>query len=119
MTMISIIETASRDAYPALIVGLEAEFGRNGIVEIATLFLEAELADFHWQSRIAERHLGAYESLDGDDIELDRIAIIGVLGGAWFTATCIIDGDGEVHSMRDLRLMKNACNAELAFVAAR
>lgn len=119
MTMISIVQTASRDAYPALIAGLEAEFGREGSVEIATQYLEAECADFHWESRIEERHLGAYENLDDDGGELDRIAIIGVLRGAWFIAICVVDGDGAVHSMHDLRLFGSAWDADEAFVNAR
>jgi len=59
MTMITILQTASRDAYPALLAGLEAQFSGAGNVEIAARFLDAELADFHWQSRSAEldRHL--------------------------------------------------------------
>lgn len=119
MTMISIVQTASRDAYPALLASIEQQFGREGSVEIATRFLEAEAADFHWDSRIEERHLGSYESSDEDGEELERIAIIGQLRGAWFVATCIVDGDGAVHFMHDLRLFKSAWDADEAFCDAR
>ncbi len=118
MTMISILEVETRDAYPALIAGLEAQYGREGSVEIAGRFLDAELADFHWQSRMMERHLGRYEGdVDADDegVELERIAILGVLKGAWFVATCIVDGDGAVHDIFDLRLMDCEGQAHAAF----
>ena len=117
MTMISILQVETRDAYPALIAGLEAQYGLEGSVEIATYFLQAELADFHWQSRMLERHLGRYEGeIDADEgLELERIAILGVLKGAWFVATCIVDGDGAVHDIIGLRLMKSAWDAHEAF----
>lgn len=118
MTVISILQVEARDAYPALIAGLEAQYGREGSVEIAARYLDAELADFHWQSRMQERHLGRYEGeidADDEDLELERIAILGVLKGAWFVATCIVDGDGAVHDIFDLRLMKSAWDAHEAF----
>jgi len=116
MATISILQTASRDAYPALLAGIEQQFGCEGSVEIASQFLEAELADFHWESRIEERHLGAYEGETEESEELDRVAIIGQLRGVWFVAICIVDGNGAVHWMQDLRLMKSAADAENAFV---
>lgn len=118
MTMIAILQTQSRDAYPALVAGLEAQYGREGSVEIACRFLDAELADFHWQSRMLERHLGHYDGeIDDDDgeLELERIAILGVLKGAWFVAICIVDGDGAVHDIRGLRVMRSAGQAQAAF----
>ena len=121
MTMIAIVQTQSRDAYPALIAGLEAQYGREGSVEIACRFLDAELADFHWQSRMMERHLGRYEGASDDDdagLELERIAILGVLRGAWFVATCIVDGDGAVHDILGLRLMESESQACDAFERA-
>ncbi|WP_066664269.1 MULTISPECIES: hypothetical protein [unclassified Sphingomonas] len=118
MTMITILQTQSRDAYPALIAGLEAQYGREGSVEIACRFLDAELADFHWQSRTMERHLGRYEGAideEAEGLELDRIAILGVLKGAWFVATCIVDGDGAVHEIMALRLVNGEAQAREAF----
>lgn len=118
MTMISILQVETRDAYPALVAGLEAQYGREGGVEIAAQFLQAELADFHWQSRMMERHLGRYEDeIDERDesLELERIAILGVLKGAWFVATCIVDGDGAVHDLQRLRVMKCGEEAHEAF----
>lgn len=117
MTMITILQTQSRDAYPALIAGLEAQYGREGSVEIACRFLDAELADFHWQSRMMERHLGRYEGAidEAEGLELERVAILGVLKGAWFVATCIVDGDGAVHDIMGLRLVNGEAQAREAF----
>jgi hypothetical protein len=115
MTVISIFQTMSRDAYPALLAGLETQFGHEESVEIAGQFLAAELADFHWESRVAERWLGAYESLDDEESELDRVAILGKLQGTWFVAICLVDGNGAVHELLDLRLMASETDAELAF----
>lgn len=119
MTTIAILQTQSHDAYPALVAGLEAQYGREGSVEIACRFLDAELADFHWQSRMIERHLGRYEAafddVEDEDIELERIAILGVLKGAWFVATCIVDGDGAVHDIMGLRLANSEAQAREAF----
>lgn len=116
MTMISILQTASRDAFPALLSGIEQQFGREGSVEIAGRFLEAELADFHWESRTEERHLGAYDGEIEDGEELERIAIVGQLRGVWYVAICIVDGNEAVHWMHDLRLMNGPEDAGNAFV---
>jgi hypothetical protein len=115
MAMITIVQTASHDAYPALIAGLQAEYGRGESVAIAAHFLGAEWADFHWDSRVAERHLGAYESVDDEESELDRVAIMGRLQGTWFIATCLVDGNGGVHELSDLQLMAGESEAEGAF----
>jgi hypothetical protein len=117
MTMISIFQTISRDAYPALLAGLETQFGPDESVEIATQFLSAEQADFHWDSRVAERWLGAYESLDDEESELDRVAILGRLQGTWFAASCLVNGNGRVQAMQTLRLLASETDAEAAFDA--
>ena len=117
MTTITIVQAASRDAYPALLAGLEAQYGCAGSVEIAAHHLAAELADFHWDSRVAERWLGAYESLDDEDPDLDRVAILGRLQGTWFVATCLVNGNGAAHSIDNLALMASEKDAETAFGA--
>ena len=119
MATISIITTASRDAYPALLAGLQAEYGHAGAVELATHFLEAEAADFHWESRVAERWLGACESADGEGAELEWIAIAGELRHVWFVAICSVDGDGAVESMHGLRLVGSAREAHAALERMR
>lgn len=120
MTQISIVQAASRDAYPALLASLEAQFGREASVAIAGHYLAAELADFHWQSRVAERWLGSYARDNGDDeAELERIAIVGLLQGTWFVATCLVDGDGAVHALQNLALAADEQAAARAFDALR
>jgi hypothetical protein len=114
MATISIISTASRDAYPALLAGLQAEYGHAGAIELATHFLEAEAADFHWESRVAERWLGPCEALEDDNEELERIAIAGELRHVWFVAICLVDGDGAITSMHGLRLVGSARDAHEA-----
>ena len=111
MATISIISTASRDAYPALLAGLQAEYGPAGAVELATRFLEAEAADFHWDSRVAERWLGAGDAFEDDGEALERIAIAGELRQVWFVAICLVDGDGDMVSMHGLRLVGSAQEA--------
>jgi hypothetical protein len=116
MTMISIVQTQSRDAYPVLIAGIKEQFGAAGSVSIASEWLQAEWAEFHWDSRIDERWLGRYEGeSDGEDT-LDRVAIVGRLNGVWFAATCIVDGDGGVRWLQHLELLKDGWDADEAFV---
>ena len=99
MTGMTIIHSSTTDAVSALIVGLEHEFGSDAGRALADRFLTAEDTDFCWDARIEERFLGAYDSLDEEEFELDRVAIIGHLDGAWFTGICIVDGEGHAHGM--------------------
>jgi hypothetical protein len=118
MATISIISTASRDAYPALLAGLQAQYGHAGAVELATHFLEAEAADFHWESRVAERWLGTCECAD-DGAELARIAIAGELRQVWFVAICLVDGDGAVETLHDVELVSGPEEAHAALARMR
>ena len=77
--------------------------------------LAAEEADFHWDARLSERWLGAYCSADEDEIELDRVAIVGRIDGRWFAATSIIDGDGMPHGITNRRTFDTRQEAERAF----
>ncbi|HKY82289.1 MAG TPA: hypothetical protein VJM09_12560 [Sphingobium sp.] len=60
--------------------------------------IAAEEVDFLWEARQAERWLGGWEGCDEDE-ELDRIAIMGRLGGAWFNAIVLVDGEGRVQGL--------------------
>lgn len=99
MTMFQPIAAASDRVMAALIAGLEVEFGTRAAEGLAQRFLAAEECDFHWDARVSERWLGAYESIDGQELELDRVAICGLLDGEWFAACLIVDGDGQAHGM--------------------
>ena len=81
--------------------------------------LAAEEADFHWDARLSERWLGAYWGADDDDIDLDRVAIVGRIDGQWFAATSIIDGDGMPRAMANRRAFDTKHEAERAFEHAR
>lgn len=101
----------------ALMTSLDAEFGRGVGEALATRFLEAEEGDFLWQARLSERWLGIYESVEDDDVELDRVAIIGQLAGRWFVAVSIIDGHGQPHGLVGRRSFASEEQALIAFGA--
>jgi hypothetical protein len=102
----------------ALVAGLELEFGAGAGRHLAARFLEAEASDFRWAARERERWLGSYESLDEEDVELDRMAILGRSEDRWFVAICIVDGDGEAHGLIGERMFETRIEAERALVAA-
>lgn len=122
MGMYQSIGTASANAVDrvmaALVSGLELEFGRGAGEALAHRFLEAEEADFRWDARIEERWIGAYESPDGEEYELDRIAICGRLDGKCFCATMIVDGEGQAHGMVGCRQFRSLVRARDAMLDA-
>lgn len=115
MTMVQPISVAADRVMAALVAGLEIEFGRGAGEALAHRFLEAERQDFHWDARLQERWIGAYESIDDDGIELDRVRIFGHLDGRWFVAVMIVDGDGNPHGMMGKRSFGRAGEARAAF----
>jgi len=122
MNMDQSIGTASANVLDrvmvALVSGLELEFGRGAGEELARRFLTAEEADFHWDARVEERWIGAYETPDDEEFELDRIAIYGRLDGKWFCATTLVDGDGQAHGMMGCRLFRSLVRARDAMLHA-
>jgi hypothetical protein len=118
MDMSQSIGTASDRVMEALVAGLELEFGRGAGKASAYRFLEAEEADFRWEARVEERWLGAYESIDEEDFELDRIAICGWLDGKSFCATMLVDGDGQAHGMMGCRTFRSLVRARDAMLDA-
>ena len=121
MTMFQPIDAASAKApdrvMAALVAGLEIEFGRGAGAALAKRFLEAEESDFLWEARQSERWLGAYPSIDDDDGELDRVAILGRLDGRWFVAVSIVDGDGNAQGLMGRRSFRSERRAREAFAA--
>lgn len=99
MTMFQPVGVATDRVMQTLVSGLEIEFGRAAGEALAARFLAAEDADFHWDARVSERWLGTYESIDGQELELDRVAVCGFLDREWFAAAVIIDGEGRAHGM--------------------
>lgn len=118
MTAFQPISVASERVVSALIAGLEIEFGRGAGEALAHRFLEAEEVDFHWDARIEERWIGQYASADDDEIELDRVRIVGRLDGRWFVAVMIVDGDGNAHGMMGKRRLGRRGDAFRAFADA-
>ena len=118
MSMMQTIGMASDRVMAALAWGLEIEFGRGAGEALAHRFLEAEEVDFHWDARVSERWIGSYESLDDDDLELDRVRIFGRLDGKWFVAVMIVDGDGNAHGMMGMRIFGREREALAAFAQA-
>ena len=101
--------------------------GGNGPVDVlrrggagdalAQRFLEAEESDFLWDARVSERWLGAYQAQDEEDLELDRVAIVGRLDGRWFVAVSIVDGDGNAQGLMGRRSFRRERQAREAFAA--
>lgn len=117
MTMFQTIGAASDRVMATLVAGLEIEFGRGAGEALAARFLEAEESDFLWDARVSERWLGAYESVDEADFELDRVAIVGRLDGRWFVAVSIVDGDGNAQGLMGRRSFRSERQAREAFAA--
>lgn len=116
MLALSPIQTCDRDAYPALVQGLRTEFRTDDVDPVAAWFLDAEIDDFRWESRVAERGLGAMDAVDsGEQIELDRVAFLGRLDGHWYAATACVDGDGRLWSMQGCTEFADCREAERAF----
>ena len=122
MQQVHSIGAATDRIMAALISGLELEFGRGASEALAARFLDAETSDFVWEARNQERWLGSYDGDDSDDecgfIELDRIAVMGLLDGKHFVATMIVDGDGNAHGMIGKRSFGSLKEARKAFATA-
>jgi hypothetical protein len=117
MGMFQSVGAASDRVMAALVAGLELEFGTRAAEGLAQRFLAAEECDFHWDARDQERWLSTYESIDGQEMELDRVAILGRIDGHWFVAEMIVDGDGRAHGMIAKRIFSRVSGARKAFAA--
>lgn len=106
MTMLHTQPHAALDRFPQLRRDLLAEFGAEGIDAVVEHFIEAEQVDFHWDGRIAEVNLGAWESLDDEDRTFEKVAILGYFRARYYVATCLVDGGRHVltpdHTLGDL-----------------
>jgi hypothetical protein len=118
MSMFQPILEASDRVMAALVLELDAEFGLGVGEALAHRFLEAEEIDFLWDARVQERWIGAYESIDNDDVDLDRVRIFGRLGGRWFIAVMIVDGEGKPHGVTGRRDFGQREQARAAFAGA-
>lgn len=119
MTMFQPVSQGADRVMAALVAGLETEFGSRAAKGLAQQFLAAEECDFHWDARDRERWLGGYESIDGQELELDRVAVLGRIDGHWFVAEIIVDGEGRAHGMIGKRTFARAQSARRAFAHQR
>ena len=110
---------AAFDRFPDLVRDLTAEFGSDGIGAIVERFVAAEQADFCWEGRFAEMNLGAFESLDDEEEERERVAVLGYFRGQYYAATCIVDQERHVRALLKVRQFESFANAEKAFLASR
>jgi len=117
MTMLHTHPHAEFDRFPQPLDSLAQEFGRDRILSIAERFIEAERADFHWDGRLAEMNLGAYESLDDEDEAFELVSIGGYFHTHYYVAICAVDAERRVPWMLRLRHFDNFESAEKAFVA--
>jgi hypothetical protein len=56
--------------------------------------------------------------LSEDEIELDRVRVLGRLDGIWFVAMMVVDGDGQAHGMMGRRGFRRRVDAKRAFADA-
>ena len=118
MTTLHTHPHAAFDRFPQLVTDLVAEFGTEGIDAIVEHFIEAERADFHWDGRLAEMNLGAWESFDEENEAFELVAIMGYFRSRYYVATCVVDGARHVHWMLRLRHFEVFESAEQAFLAS-
>lgn len=103
----------------ALVDALRVELG--GI--LAERILEAEAAEFLWESRIRERYLGQHLDMIPDDEsmseDVSRVAALSFLDGRWHAGICLVDGEGEPIELVWKRTFDSRDEAEYAFGHAR
>jgi hypothetical protein len=115
MTLISSIGSRLCDVR---VEAYRAEFGAI----LADRIIEAEAADFLWESRVAERYLGQHLGSDPcggeDDRELSRVAILSFLAGVWCAGLCLVDGEGAAVELVWKQAFDDEMAAREAFAAA-
>ncbi len=108
---------AAMDAFPRFLNTIRAEFP-DDCEAIANDIIEAELGDFCWDSRIAERRLGLVECFGDSDGEThEEVGILGFFRGQYLVATCILDGERRLRWMPKIRHFAEVADAESAFLA--
>jgi hypothetical protein len=115
----NIISTVGMGRCEALVDALRAELG--GV--LAERVIEAEAAEFLWESRMRERYLGQHiEAILGDEqssYEVSRIAFLSFLDGRWHAGICLVDGEGAAVELVWKRTFESCEEAEMAFAGTR
>ncbi|MGF1610418.1 MAG: hypothetical protein ACFCUQ_13540 [Kiloniellales bacterium] len=117
MTTLHIHPHAAFDRFPMLVESVKEQFGAEGIDAVVDHFIEAERADFHWASRIAEMNFGPWESLDDEAETFEKVAILGYFRARYYVANCVVDGDRHVHWLLRLSHFDSFESAEQVFLA--
>ena len=108
---------AAMDIFAHFLSTIRIEFP-DDCEAIAEEIIDAELGDFCWESRIAERRLGVFESFGDDDDGLrEEVEILGFFRGQYLVATCILDGERRLRWMPKVRQFEALADAEAAFLA--
>src|SRR6185312_9705279 len=103
MTLSNTHPHAAMDRFPAFLSTIRAEFP-DDCEAIADEIIDAELSDFCWESRIAERHLGLLEDFcDDTDDAREEVAILGYFRGRYLVATCVLDSGRCLRWMPKVR----------------
>jgi hypothetical protein len=115
----NIISTIEIGRCEALVDALRAELG--GV--LAQRVIEAEAAEFLWESRVRERYLGQhFDAVDDQEFpseEVSRIGFLSLLDGCWHAGICLVDGEGSATELLWKRTFGSSEEAEIAFVKAR
>lgn len=115
MTMISAMLNGGCEA---VVDALQAEFG----AVMAERILEAEAADFLWDTRVKERYLGQHIDVglgfEDDETELARIAILSFLADRWHVGSCLVDSEGMPADLLWKQSFDDRAEAEAAFERA-
>jgi hypothetical protein len=118
MTLSTIHLHASMDRYPQFLSSIRDEFP-DDCEAIAEEIIDAELGDFCWDARIAERRICTVAPFEADDIELcEQVRILGYFRGKYLVATCIVDGKRHLNWMLKVRHFDALSDAEAAFLTA-
>lgn len=98
---------------------LRAELGSI----LADRILEAEAADFLWESRVREHYLGQHlDAISGGEDgseDVSRVAFLSLLDGAWHAGICLVDGEGAAVDLLWKRTFERGEEAESTFDHAR
>ena len=109
---------AAMDRYPQFLSTIRAEFP-DDCEAIADEIIDAELGDFCWDSRLAERRICVLEPLDDDESDArEQVRILGYFRGQYIVATCIVDAGRHLHWMPKVRQFDALVEAETAFLTA-
>ncbi len=88
----------------------------TGLDAVVERFVSAELGEFVWDGRVAERDLGAYQSLDDDEFEgSGRVRTLSIFCGRYRVATCIVDRSRRLQMMLAINDFDDLPSAEIAF----